>query len=244
MDTGYAAYYRKLYEGHWWWRSREEILVQLIKRITPPEGWGQILDVGCGDGLFFPLLRQWGEVTGVEPDGSMVTDTHRADGQIHVVEFDQLFRPDQTYGLILMLDVLEHLDDPAAAIRRARELLRPGGVLLATVPAYELIWTRHDDLNRHRIRYTRGSFEALVESGGLRVTRGRYAFHALFFAKVVTRILESVSKAEPEVPSIPAGWVNRLLSRYCVLEHRIVGPLRLPFGSSFMAVCEVAQSDP
>lgn len=62
------------------------------------------------------------------------------------------------YSLILMLDVLEHLEDPVGALQHAVDLLTPEGTLLITVPAFMALWTNHDVLNHHLTRYTKRSF--------------------------------------------------------------------------------------
>ncbi len=236
MDRAYAASYRALYERHWWWRARERILSDVLSRITPGEGWGRILDVGCGDGLFFRALRAWGEVEGVEPDPAVVTDLGRSEGVIHQVPFDEGFQPECRYGLILLLDMLEHVDRPEAALRRAGELLAPGGRLLITVPAFELIWTSHDDLNEHRTRYTKKSLEGLVGKSGVIVEEMAYVFQALFVVKLLMRLVEAFRHGEPDVPRIPAQPLNGLVEDYCYWERRLLGPLHPPFGSSLLCV--------
>ena len=70
MEPEYASQYRKLYEEHWWWRARERFVLGELQRNRPDGGFGSILDIGCGDGLFFAPLSEFGEVEGVEPDGS------------------------------------------------------------------------------------------------------------------------------------------------------------------------------
>jgi len=56
MDVAYARRYRELYERHWWWRAREHVILDTLRRIEPPGGFPSILDIGCGDGLFFDRL--------------------------------------------------------------------------------------------------------------------------------------------------------------------------------------------
>ena len=67
MDPKYGERYRELYEKHWWWRARTELIVDALHRLRPPQGWKDILDIGCGDGLFFDRLSSFGQVEGVEP---------------------------------------------------------------------------------------------------------------------------------------------------------------------------------
>ena len=195
--------------------------------------------MGCGDGLFFDRLAALDGVTGVEgvePAAALVSPTNPHRDRIHVVPFDERFQPGQRYGLILMLDVLEHLRDPAGALRHALSLLSPGGRVVATVPAFMALWTRHDDLNEHVTRYTRASFRALASAAGLRIHDARYFFHWTALGKLATRALEAVITREPVPPVVPAPSVNAALLALSRVEERSFRGLRLPFGSSLLVV--------
>ena len=234
MDPEYGQRYRELFEWHWWWRARGRIVLDELQRIRPSGRWPSILDVGCGDGLFFPRLAQMGEVEGVEPDASLIGEgPHR--GAIHVASFDERFQPGKRYSLILMLDVLEHLPRPAAALRHGVTLLEPEGTLLATVPAFRLLWTSHDDINHHLTRYTMRSFEKLACEAGLRIHLCRYFFHWLFPAKLTVRLSQAILGRSRGLPSVPTPWINRSLTRLSVLENKLLRPIHLPFGGSLLA---------
>jgi len=236
VDPEYARRYRELYERHWWWRAREEFVLETVRRHLPAGGSRSILDVGCGDGLLFDRLAAFGEVQGVESDASLIGPANPHRHRIHVGPFDASFAPGKRYGLILMLDVLEHLPDPAGALRRAVDLLEPDGLLVVTVPAFRLLWTTHDDLNHHFTRYTKHRFAVLARAAGVRVIRAAYFFHWLFPAKLVTRLIEGVAHPRPSSPRVPARWINEPLYRLSRLEQRLLTPLGLPFGSSLLAV--------
>ena len=197
---------------------------------------GAVLDVGCGDGLFFDRLQEFGDVWGVEPAADLVSPDgpHRA--RITVAPFDERFQPGRRYALILMLDVLEHMPEPVRALRHALSLLEPGGTFLATVPAFNVLWTTHDDINHHYTRYTRASFGRLAREAGLRVDSARYFFHWTFPAKLATRAAELVLRPTPASPRVPPAWANESLYRLSLLEQRTLGRLPLPFGSSLMVV--------
>src|SRR5947207_3124809 len=111
MDVQYAAAYPELYHRHWWWRVREEILLRKIRRILPDGHDARILDVGCGSGLFFDRLEQFGYVEGVEADQAAVERSGRWRNRIAVGNLDATYSPAARYDLILMLDVLEHIHD-------------------------------------------------------------------------------------------------------------------------------------
>jgi SAM-dependent methyltransferase len=236
MDATYAQQYRELYANHWWWRARESVILQTLSRLRPDGRRGRILDVGCGDGLFFDQLSRFGEVDGVEIDASTVSAEGKHSGSIHVGGFDESFVPEKSYSLILMLDVLEHLAEPAEALRHALDLLEPDGDLIITVPAFQQIWTSHDVLNHHYRRYTKRSFGALARTAGLEVREQSYFFHWLFPLKLAVRLLERVRPPKPAAPNIPPAWLNRVLCRLSSAEERLLPKKWMPFGSSLLIV--------
>lgn len=239
MDSGYGARYRELFERHWWWRARERVILETLRAMQPSGGWPSILDVGCGNGLFFDALNRLPGtrvVEGVESSVELVSPggPHRA--RIHLTRFDARFQPGRRYSLILMLDVLEHLPDPVGALRHALLLLEPRGTLLVTVPAFMSLWTRHDDLNHHYTRYDKDSFAALANQAGMRIERSRYLFRWAAAAKLATRLVERLIPGEPAPPAIPARPVNAALYALSRAEELLVGGLPVPFGSSLLAI--------
>jgi SAM-dependent methyltransferase len=218
VDPEYGARYRDLYEHHWWWRARERAILDTLHDHQPAGGLRTVLDVGCGDGLFFDALQAIPTVKlveGVEPAAALVSPNGRHRAQIHIAPFD------------------EHLDDPLAALRHALALLEPNGVFVATVPAFLSLWTRHDDLNEHRTRYTKRTFETLADRAGLRIDEIRYLFGWTAAAKVATRVVESIIPGAPKSPSVPPASINGALYMLSRLEERMLGGL-LPVGSSLL----------
>jgi hypothetical protein len=143
-----------------------------------------------------------------------------------------------------MLDVLEHLEDPVKALRHAVSLLGPGGAVLVTVPAFNLLWTNHDVVNGHFRRYTRSGFHDLVRQAGMKMEAERYFFHWLFPVKLGTRVTERILGLRPRPPGIPRAWFNTSLYWLCRLEQRTWGGLPLPFGSSLMVLGRRPPSNP
>jgi 2-polyprenyl-3-methyl-5-hydroxy-6-metoxy-1,4-benzoquinol methylase len=236
VDPEFIQRYGDIYRRHWLWRAREELILETLSRLEPTGGWQRILDVGCGDGLFFDRLLQLGEVEGVEPAAEVVSADGPHRSRIHIGPFDESFRPGRRYRLVLMLDVLEHLADPAPALRRALELLEPGGTLLATVPAFNLLWISHDALSHHLRRYTRRSFRILAREAGLEIRAEHYFLHWVFAARLAIRMLEGLSRPAAEIPRVPPAWLNRTLYWATRLEQKALSPLCLPFGNSLLVV--------
>jgi hypothetical protein len=108
--------------------------------------------------------------------------------------------------------------------------------VVATVPAFGLLWTTHDELNHHFRRYTKTSFAALAAEAGLEIERATYFFHWLFLAKLCVRGAERLTRAHPAPPRMPAPWLNGALYGLTRLEQRVLTPLPVPFGSSLLIV--------
>lgn len=238
MDADYGQRYRDLYEHHWWWRAREGFVTRVIAGRAPDGGFGPILDVGCGDGLFLDGLDRFGAAQGLEADGALVSPDRAA--RIHVGPLDDSFKPAERFGLITMLDVLEHIPDDAAALARAREVIAEDGLLVITVPAYQALWTHHDTLNHHHRRYTRAALAETLTGAGFTVLDARYFFHWTVLPKLAVRALEAVRGTNDAGEQVPAAPVNAALRWLSEVEQRTWGHLPLP-GSSLLTVARPTQ---
>jgi 2-polyprenyl-3-methyl-5-hydroxy-6-metoxy-1,4-benzoquinol methylase len=236
MDYDYAQSYTRLYREHWWWRAREEFLWKVIHELPLPEN-PKILDIGCGNGLFFDRLSSLGgTVEGLESDCTLLPHDSVYRHQIHIGPFDRTFAPNKKYSLVLMLDVLEHLENPEESLQKAVELLEPSGLLVLTVPAFRCLWTRHDDLNHHYTRYTKSGFRRMAKSAKFQIDRCQYFFHWLVPLKMAVRAKEIFIRADPAPPGIPARWVNQVFLSISQIEQSLFDHCPLPIGSSMLAV--------
>jgi 2-polyprenyl-3-methyl-5-hydroxy-6-metoxy-1,4-benzoquinol methylase len=237
LEPEYARQDRDLYTRHWWWRSREEAILEVLHRYFPSNAGLKILDVGCGDGLFFDRLAEFGDVEGVEPDAGLVNPEGPHRSRIRIAPFDMNFRSSESYSLVLMLDVLEHLDDPSAALHQAYSLLDPAGTLLLTVPAFQLLWTNHDVINQHRVRYRRKTLRPLLRQAGFAILEERYWFQWTCPVKLAIRVVERLFRRPPAAARVPPAWMNRPLYWISRMEQQTLGAIGAPFGSSLMAYC-------
>jgi SAM-dependent methyltransferase len=240
MDTEYRKHYRKLFDQHWWWRARTEFIMATLQRFLKDLGPASILDVGCGDGLLFERLTRLGSVEGIDIEAALQPQS-KWRSQIYCGSFDQTFRPSKKYSVILMLDVLEHLADPMAALKNVRRLLLPNGFFIATVPAFMAAWTNHDALNQHVTRFTKRSLGKLLANSGMEILEQHYFFYWTFFAKFLVRGYERLSTQSPKVPDVPPQWINQSLYLLCRAEQISAGFLPLPFGSSLIAISTNSQ---
>jgi SAM-dependent methyltransferase len=237
VDERYAAAYGAIARSHWWWQAREYAIVRELQRVRRGKPRGRILDVGCGDGILFPALIPFGDVEGIEADGTTLDPAGPWRDRIHVAAFDGSAPLRGPYDLVLMLDVIEHLDAPVAALRQAAALVRPDGAVLVSVPALPALWTAHDDLNHHRRRYTRRELSREFAAGGLEMESMRFLFHSLVLAKLAVRVRELWFGRKATLPRVPAPAINRAVAGMSKAEMVLFAPASsfIP-GTSLLAV--------
>ena len=219
-------------DGHWWYRGRRSIVLDAARRSLPAAGRPRILDAGCGGGAVLAELAGLGSAVGLEPSGpSRERALARGVGEVVDGGLEALPFADDAFDLAVCLDVLEHLDDDRGALAELRRVVRPGGALIVTVPAHPRLWSRHDELNHHRRRYTRPALRAAAEGGGWRVRRLTHFNSLLLPAAVALRRFDRGDGLE-----IPPAPVNRALELPLGLERRaIAAGVSFPFGLSLLA---------
>lgn len=187
------------------------------------------------------MLKQFGEPYGIEPDGALLDPAGPWRARIS----SEPLTPDATqvsrFRLILALDVLEHIAEPAPVVAELARRLKPGGLMLATVPAFQSLWTTHDVINHHVKRYTVPELEALVASGGLEILESRYFFTWLAFAKWAVVQLERVRHRAPKPPQVPAEPFNSVALMLSRIDLALLGGTRPPFGSSALVLARKAR---
>lgn len=238
MDPRYGAQYARLYREHWWWRAREEYLTRLLDRLIGPNGAGETFDFGCGDGLFFPILQRYGSERprGQEYEASLLDPGGPWFDRITTGPLVDDPSERGRYGLIVALDVLEHLEHPEPAMAILRSRLRPGGWFVATVPAFQELWTAHDDVNHHYRRYRLREIEALIRGAGLTIVESRYFFVWVAMVKWLIARKERVMRSAAKPARVPAAPINAMALGVTRFEQRLLGDRRPVFGSSALVV--------
>ncbi len=140
----------------------------------------------------------------------------------------------------MCLDVIEHLPDDRAAFRELRRVLAPGGALLVTVPAYQWLWSGHDEVNHHHRRYSRATLRQAAQEAGWQCERTTHFNSLLLPAAVALRALDRLHARATEssldlwVPPAPMNW---LLQQPLNLEAALIGRgATIPAGLSLLAV--------
>jgi SAM-dependent methyltransferase len=228
----------ELDELHWWYRARRDVLRELIKRRIRLPADARILEVGCGTGHNFQMLRTFGRLDAVELDSAARAIASRRLG--HAVMDSPL--PQLTgvemhaYDLIAVLDVLEHLDEDRAALVSLAARLKPAGRILITVPAHPWMWSAHDEVNHHKRRYTRRTLAAAVSDAGLKLETMRWFNSLLFPLAAAARLAGRITGREDSDDKLPPAPVNLLFEKIFGLERYAIGRVPLPPGVSLAAI--------
>ena len=164
MKKDYEAQYHLLEEDHYWFRGRRHVVHELVlKANRDPEC--RILEIGCSGG---PLIQQlhgdgYRHVTGIDISAEGIEQCRRRGlADTHVMDAQEMSFADGSFDVVTASDVLEHLADAPRAIREWRRLLKPGGTLIVFVPAFQFLWTEHDEANKHFRRYHRQELSQLL----------------------------------------------------------------------------------
>ncbi|MGH3993810.1 MAG: class I SAM-dependent methyltransferase, partial [Pseudonocardiaceae bacterium] len=145
--------------------------------IPPARRDGTLLDIGCGNGRFLTIMRTLGwRVEGIEPDERSAELARRSSGAaVHAELYDELFPPGH-FDVITMNHVLEHLGDPATALRRCFRVCATGGLLGIVVPNWRALghrlFGRHWyalEPPRHAVMYEPRTLGRALERAGFRV---------------------------------------------------------------------------
>jgi SAM-dependent methyltransferase len=235
---------RQLEDWYWWFVARREAALRFAEEYRPRREPVRILDAGCGTGALMDRLEaQPGVIVfGLDFSGQALAYTRRrGHGRLVQGDLTCLPFPDGTFDVITALDVVEHIREDERALQEVNRVLRPGGVLLASVPAYRFLWGPHDTALQHYRRYTAGEMGALLQRAGFRVSKLTYLLALLFPAFLVQRLLAKLrgERADSQAQVIRVSqWVNRFLIRLQAAELAIARRLSLPVGATVFCVAQ------
>ena len=231
----------KLESSHWWFVARRKIIQKAINNLDLPRNI-RILDAGCGNGDNLSLLSTFGDLVAFEKNEyALKTAKSKKIGEIYKAELpDKLPNTIKTnFDLIVLLDVLEHIDDDSKSLTTVRKLMNNKGIILITVPAFQWLWSEHDVIHHHKRRYSKLELREKLDSSGFRIKYISYFNTLLFPFALVERIGQKIfSPSNPEILELPNNKINFLLEKIFSLEAIFMNKISLPFGLSLVAIAE------
>ena len=214
---------------HWYYRSKAAALRRAVGRLQPR----RLLDIGAGSGFFSRHLLAEGSA-----QSALCVDIgYAGDRDDAVAGKPVLYRRDTgptDCDLVLMMDVLEHVDDDVGLVRHYADKVPSGAHFLATVPAFRFLWSGHDVFLEHKRRYRLPEIEATMRDAGLEVVHGAYYFGFVFPLAAAVR-LATRGDVEPRSSLKKHGAVtNALLTAACAAELPLFPINRLAGLSAFV----------
>jgi len=214
---------------HWYYRSKSAALRRAVDDLAPK----RLLDVGAGSGFFSRHL-----LVETPAESALCVDIgYPADRDDSVAGKPVLYRRDAGLtdcDLVLMMDVLEHVDDDRWLVRHYADKVPGGAHFLVTVPAFSFLWSGHDVFLEHKRRYTLPAIETTMRDAGLEIVRGSYYFGFVFPLAAAVRLADR-NTTEPRSSLKKQGAItNGLLAALCAAELPIFPINRLAGLSCFV----------
>jgi SAM-dependent methyltransferase len=219
-------------------------------RLLPKTPDFRLLDIGCGGGNMIHHLSHYGRVKGLEIDERPVKIARQRGYDVE--QFD-VTRPmpfaENSFDAVTALDVIEHNQDDRAILADSYRVLKPGGHIVITVPAFMWLWSHNDDINAHVRRYTAAELKQKLAQTGFQVRRITYNNFFVFPLAAALILLRRSANAKPQLASHhlaedeyqvemePASpLVNTVLTGVGQVEAALISHLNLPVGTSLIAV--------
>lgn len=215
---------------HWYYVSKGRALRRFLGHLKCDE----VLDVGAGSGIFAKQLLDHNICNGaICVDPNYPEDTAAGHNGKPIAFVRSV--PSVPQKLVLMMDVLEHVDDDAALLK---QYTPERGHVLITVPAFQFMWSGHDVFLEHRRRYTIKSLHNTIRKAGLKPVKSRYFFGSLFPAVAAIRLAKNAKNApaKSELKSYP-GWLNKALIGIHDIERQSLFRINKLAGLSVFCLC-------
>jgi SAM-dependent methyltransferase len=229
-------------QDRWWWTlGRRALVTSLWSQYGKNKVSAAILDIGCGPGTTLKELAGFGAVYGVDVSKAAVDYCHeRGLDSVTLGDASALPYRDERFDLVISIDVLEHVDDDMSALAETYRVCRRGGTLIATVPAFNFLWSRRDEQCHHKRRYSLEQFRSKVSRAGFKIIRATYINMPLFVPLFL--MIKMGQLSSKKAPSLKMDYalvpppLNRILARVVQYEARLLSHTNLPIGTSIACV--------
>lgn len=243
FDASHFSELARLEETNFWFRARNSIIIWACEKYAPH--FSSMLEVGCGTGFVLSgLIQRF-------PDAKFVGSEIFTDGLAFAserIESAELMQMDarkipyvEEFDGVGAFDVLEHIEEDETVLSELHNALKPGGILLITVPQHAWLWSAADEYACHERRYSASELKIKVEAAGFETLRSTSFVTTLFPAMVASRLMKRVeSKNYDPVSEFKLHPVlNSLFERMLRMELACIKMgLNLPFGGSRLMIAK------
>lgn len=223
-------------QTNWFFTSRNEDVKMLIEKYLKKKKKIRILDAGCGTGATIEILKQYGEVDGIDISQTAINFCKKRDlknisrGNVYALPYFN-----NSYDLVIGLGILEHLRFPNFALAEFKRVLKKGGIFITTIPAYNCLWTTADDNYGHKRRYTIEEVRGLFTETGFKIKKLSYRAVLILFPFLL-KILLFGNKRDVVVNTNPL--FSALLLLNLKIESFFLQHIDYPFGVSIIGAVQ------
>jgi 2-polyprenyl-3-methyl-5-hydroxy-6-metoxy-1,4-benzoquinol methylase len=235
----------ELEENYWWYVARRRIILSQVGQILSSNNLAskpRILEYGCGTGKTLSCLSNRADVYGMDISPQALDYCRQRElHNLKLIDLSQNIDSDNPfsdpYDIILMLDVLEHIEDQKALLQNIKQWLKPGGVMLLTVPAYNFLWSGEDYVSNHLRRYTKSTLANVMQESGLHIERISY-FNCFLLPLqagtiLLNRFFRPQTMQQTNLHTLSPG-INTMLTSIMSAEIPLIKIVNLPFGGSIL----------
>lgn len=225
---------------HWWFVVRRKFLASILSSIYVSTN-SLTLDVGCGAGSNLKILSSAG-INAIGLDRSIYALSlipKKLKVSLLNADLNKLPVRSNTIGLIIAMDILEHLDDDAKGISEFYRVLSNGGMLIVTVPAFKFLWGTQDEVTGHKRRYLRKEITNKLREGGFEILKASY-FNCFLFVPILIgrRIIRFLGLRVESENKINSPLINFFLKAIFSLEPYLLKHFSFPFGVSIYCLAK------
>jgi SAM-dependent methyltransferase len=241
MNKEYVQQYVQLEKEHWWFVARKKIIARVIEKYINTHT-NLVLNVGAAGGASTEWLARYGEVTSVENDPYFLQHLQANHKNVVEASIHSLPFTENSFDLVCVFDVLEHVDNDRAAMLELQRVCKPSGFIIISVPAYQWLWSSHDVVNDHKRRYNQASLRTLVNDGDTLVWKETSYFNFLLLppivlARKIANIFYNEKNPVSDFETFKLnGFLNRILKKIFLAEMFLAKWMRLPWGVSLIGV--------
>lgn len=247
METQLYQQFTDLERDHWWFKGRRSVYLGLLQSHLREDTCGNALDLGCGLGGFLNGLEGLGfDIYGCDVDLECVSYCHQR-GFVDCLQSNSYDLPfaDNSFDLVTLFDAIEHIEDDHKAMAEIARVLKPGGRVIISVPAYQFLYANNDRVAQHYRRYNRTSVRALFNRANLQVERNSHSnvflFPLILPLVLLSKLVETLIDRKKESTHSNLSWplprpIHALLHKIFAAELSGTRIFDWPAGHSIVAI--------
>lgn len=238
MNTAEYAKMADRERTYWWHVGRLSIINTWILKWIKLNNKTRILNVGCGTGGTIKMLEKYGAVDNVDISSEAIKFMQINGYRVNKVKNHKLPYEDSSFDLVVAFDVLEHIKDHENAVEEWSRVLKKGGAILFTVPAYQWLWSDHDISLHHYRRYNKKLIKKIIPKN---TSLSRISYFIVFSLpliivfRFVSKLLERKVDSETSYVKVPKV-INWFFTKLLEVESELHKYITFPAGTSLIAI--------